>query len=300
MKGVLTHIDLFVEYLKTERGMSPETIRAYATDLDQFCEHIFETHGDDVETESLTTGDLRGFIASRFDENASSSIARKISTLRSFWNFLIKKKRVEKNLAQLIVMPKVSKPLTNFFTVDEVFHLLDGALLDDKFSIRDRCIWEVGYSTGLRISELAKMNMDDLDLTEGWIKTMGKGKKERIVPLGSKAIERIRTYLVVRKSFVKENEVSVFINRFGSRLSDRSIRRRFKEQLIKAGLDTSITPHGLRHSFATHLLDSGADLRGIQELLGHASLSTTQRYTHVSIDRLITAYDSAHPRAKKK
>lgn len=290
----------FIDYLRFERALSGETLRAYTSDLEQFQSFIDESYGRKVKTISLKALDLRAFVASRYDENAMSSIARKISTLRSFWNFLVKKKRVKKNIAQLVVMPKVSKPLTNFFTIDEVFHLLDGAFSEDKLAIRDRTIWELGYGTGLRISELAGLNLHDIDLDEGWIKTMGKGSKERLVPVGSKAKKSLEGYFIVRRSYAAEGENGVFLNRFGKRISARSIRRRFKEQLIKAGLDTSITPHGLRHSFATHLLDSGADLRGIQELLGHASLSTTQRYTHVSIERLMQAYDDAHPRAKKK
>ncbi len=162
-------------------------------------------------------------------------------------------------------------------------------------------MWEVAYGSGLRVSELVGLNLRDVDLKQDWIRTIGKGDKERIVPMGSKANTAVQLYLSRRHELVQENspDGAVFLNFRGGRLSDRSVRRLLKDHLIRAGLDTEVTPHGLRHSFATHLLDAGADLRGIQEMLGHASLSTTQRYTHVSVDRLTQVYDAAHPRAHR-
>ncbi|MGM0556760.1 MAG: tyrosine recombinase XerC [Myxococcota bacterium] len=295
-------IDQFVDYLRVERGASDQTLRAYTSDLHQLQDYLEDEHDlAEVDPSELTLHHLRGFVASRFEENSSSSISRKISTLRSFWNFLTRKKLAEDNPAALVSAPKVSRPLTNYFNVDEVFHLLDRHAPDNALGVRDMAIWEMGYGCGLRASELVGLNLDDIDREEGWLQVRGKGDKERRVPLGRKADRALERYLHRRLELVSEQtkDKALFLNYQGGRLSSRSLRRLFKEHLTRAGLDTSITPHGLRHSYATHLLDSGADLRGIQELLGHSNLSTTQRYTHVSIDRLTEAYDSAHPFARR-
>lgn len=295
-------IDQFVDYLRVERGASDQTLRAYTSDLHQLQDYLEEVH-DNAECDpgELSLNHLRGFVASRFDENSANSISRKISTLRSFWTFLRKKGLVEDNPAALLSAPKVSRPLTNYFNVDEVFHLLDRHAPDDALGVRDMAIWEMGYGCGMRASELVGLNLDDIDREEGWIAVRGKGDKERRVPLGRKADRALERYLHRRLELVSEetHDKAVFLNYQGGRLSSRSLRRLFKQHLTRAGLDTSITPHGLRHSYATHLLDSGADLRGIQELLGHSNLSTTQKYTHVSIDRLTEAYDEAHPLARR-
>ncbi|TXD32170.1 tyrosine recombinase XerC [Lujinxingia vulgaris] len=295
-------IDQFITYLRVERGASAHTRRAYASDLGQLADFLAERGRENPDPGALTIDDLRGFIADRFDENQASSLARKISTLRSFWTFLIKKRLVDKNPAELLSTPKVQKPLRNYLGVDEIFHLLDGHKGDTVLGIRDMAIWEVGYGAGLRVSELVSLNRNDIDLDAGWVQTIGKGNKERRVPLGQKACAALKRYLARRHELVHGDTEpdAVFLNHRGGRLTDRSVRRLLKEHLVRAGLDTSLTPHGLRHSFATHLLDAGADLRGIQELLGHANLSTTQRYTHVSIDRLMEVYDAAHPRARSK
>lgn len=293
--------DQFLEYLRVERGLSEHTIRAYASDLAQFADHLqHAAQLDDPDPATLTLKNLRGFVAARFDENESTSLARKISTLRSFWKFLVKKRYVDTNPAELLAAPKTSTPLRNFFTVDEVFHLLDRHAGEEVLGVRDMAMWELGYATGLRVSELVSLNLADIDLKEGWVRTIGKGNKERIVPLGQKARAALQRYIVRRHELVDGStpEGAIFLNHRGGRLTTRSVRRLLKEHLVRAGLDTSITPHGLRHSFATHLLDSGADLRSIQEMMGHASLTTTQRYTHVSIDRLMQVYDAAHPRAR--
>lgn len=293
--------DQFLEYLRVERGLSEHTIRAYASDLAQFADHLQHAAKlDDPDPATLTLKNLRGFVAARFDENESTSLARKISTLRSFWKFLVKKRYVDTNPAELLAAPKTSTPLRNFFTVDEVFHLLDRHAGEEVLGVRDMAMWELGYATGLRVSELVSLNVADIDLKEGWVRTIGKGNKERIVPLGQKARAALQRYIVRRHELVDGStpEGAIFLNHRGGRLTTRSVRRLLKEHLVRAGLDTSITPHGLRHSFATHLLDSGADLRSIQEMMGHASLTTTQRYTHVSIDRLMQVYDAAHPRAR--
>ena len=295
------HIDQFADYLRAERGSSPETVRAYMSDLAQLTEWLEERELGHVGARDVAPEHLRGFVAARFDENQPSSIARKISAIRSFFRFLHKKGHISASPADVLQTPKVRIPLKNYLNVDEVFRLLDGARPEGPLGLRDMAMWELGYGCGLRISEIAGLQIVDVDLQSRWLRTIGKGDKERVVPLGGKAITAVERYLAVRGELVAPEtpDGALFLNFRGGRLTTRSMRRLFKEHLIRAGLDTSITPHGLRHSFATHLLDSGADLRGIQELLGHSSLSTTQRYTHVSIDRLADAYDAAHPRAKK-
>lgn len=299
--GLQFRIDQFADYLRAERGASSATVRAYTSDLAQLTAHLAAKHGlEDPDPRDVGLLHLRTFVAERYDENDTASIARKISAVRSFWRFLVKKGFVADSPAEGLTTPKVSKPLRNYFTVDEVFHLLESHTPTGVLGLRDLAMWEVGYGCGLRASELAGLNEGDVDLQGGWVRTIGKGNKERQVPLGQKAVVALRQYLAARSELANESTPpgAVFLNHRGGRLTTRSMRRLFKEHLIRAGLDTSITPHGLRHSFATHLLDGGADLRGIQEMLGHSSLSTTQRYTHVSIERLVEAYSAAHPRAK--
>jgi integrase/recombinase XerC len=292
-----SRIDQFYDYLRAEKGSSEETLRAYSVDLRLFSAWC-EEKGVPADPAAMQLQHLRAFVASRFDDDAPATLSRRISTLRSFWNFMTRKRLVDDNLGELLRSPKLSQPLENFMTVDEVFHLLDSHRPDDALGARDMAIWEVGYGCGLRVSELVGLDRTDLDLDEGWVRTVGKGDKERRVPLGSKARRALDNWLSRRHEVATSDSAgAVFLNFRGGRLTARSVRRRLKEHLIRAGLDPSITPHGLRHSFATHLLDSGADLRGIQELLGHESLSTTQRYTHVSMDRLVRAYEDAHPRA---
>lgn len=300
MNDYALQIDRFTDYLRAERGASPQTIRAYASDLAQLVDWLEQRGLPQLGVAATTTDHLRGFVAHRFDQNEASSLARKISAIRAFFRFLLKKGVIERSPADALSTPKVRAPLKNYLSVDEVFDLLDGASPDGPLGQRDMAMWEIGYGCGLRISEIANLDLPDVDLREGWVRTVGKGDKERRVPLGSKARTSVERWIAVRGQLATPDTPpgALFLNFRGGRLTTRSIRRLFKEHLIRAGLDTSITPHGLRHSFATHLLDSGADLRGIQELLGHASLSTTQRYTHISIDRLVEAYDHAHPRAK--
>ncbi len=300
---MLSHrVDQFLDYLRAERGASQQTLRAYSSDLAQLVDYLDEHHDmGEADPGDIELNHLRGFVADRFDQNAPSSIARKISTIRSFWKFLVKRDYLEDDVASLLSSPKVSKPLKNYLNVDEIFHLLDSHAPDDALGVRDMAIWEIGYGCGLRASEIVGLNVPDLHFEEGWVRVLGKGDKERQVPLGRKARRALETYLSRRMELVsgETEEQALFLNYKGGRLSTRSLRRLLKKHLVRAGLDTSITPHGLRHSYATHLLDSGADLRGIQELLGHANLSTTQRYTHVSVDRLMEVYDKTHPLAKK-
>ena len=294
-------VDEFISYMRAERGASDETIRAYRTDLGQLAEFIRRRDDvDSFEPADLELRDLRGFVADRYEENAASTIARKVATLRSFWKFLVKKGKAEENPTALLSAPKVSQPLRNYMKVDDVFELLDNHAPDSALGVRDMAMWEVGYGCGLRVSELVGIDRSNIDFDRGWIRVLGKGDKERQVPLGEKAGRALGRYLERRSELADADTdpEAVFLSYRGSRLTARSVRRLLKKHLTRAGLDPSITPHGLRHSFATHLLSSGGDLRGIQELLGHSNLATTQRYTHVSVDQLTEAYDKAHPRAR--
>ena len=294
----------YLEYLKAERGASEHTLRAYASDLSQLEEYLTERKSASkggLRIEQIGLDDLQYWLQDQSDAkgNVASSLSRKISAVRSFWRFMLRKEYVEHSPAELLISPKVSKPLTNFMMVDDVFHLLESNTPDSALGVRDMAMWETAYGSGLRVSELVGLDMTDVDLKENWVQVTGKGSKERVVPLGSKANEALTRYFARRMELVSEPTSAIFLNFRGGRLTARSVRRLLKEHLIRAGLDPDVTPHGLRHSFATHLLDSGADLRSIQEMLGHASLSTTQRYTHVSIQRVVQAYDMAHPRARK-
>jgi len=296
-------IDPFLSYMRAERGASEQTLRAYRTDLEQCRKYVrgardFEQFA--IDAVDLRT--LRGFVADRYDEgNKPSTIARKVATLRSFWSFLVKKGETDDNPTALLSAPKVSQPLRNYLKVDEVFRLLDEHKPDGVLGVRDMAMWEAGYGCGLRVSEIVAMDRSRIDFDRGWIRIVGKGSKERQVPLGQKAGAALSRCLDRRHELATDetDPGAVFLNFRGGRLTARSVRRLLKQHLTRAGLDPSITPHGLRHSFATHLLGSGGDLRGIQELLGHSDLTTTQRYTHVSVDRLTDVYDETHPRAKK-
>ena len=295
-------VDAFIDYLRAERGASEQTVRAYRTDLRQLSEFICARREvERFDPEEVDLRQLRGFVADRFDENSASTIARKISTLRSFWKFLVKKGRVEENPTTLLSAPKVSQPLRNYLKVDQVFRLLDEHSPDGVLGVRDMAMWEVGYGCGLRVSELVGIDRTNIDFDRGWIRVLGKGEKERQVPLGKRAESALSRYLSRRHELAdgETDPEAVFLNHRGGRLTARSVRRLLKKHLTRAGLDPSITPHGLRHSFATHLLGSGGDLRSIQKLLGHVNLSTTQRYTHVSVEQLTDAYDNAHPRARR-
>ncbi len=293
----------YLAYLKAERGASEHTLRAYGSDLAQLEEYLLELKSGKsaLKVDHIGLDDLQYWLQDQSDDkgNKASSLARKISAVRSFWRFMMRKEYIDYSPAELLISPKLTRPLTNFMMVDDVFHLLESTTPDSALGIRDMAMWETAYGSGLRVSELVGLDTGDIDLKENWVQVLGKGSKERVVPLGSKANDALKRYLIRRMELVSEPTDALFLNFRGGRLTARSVRRLLKEHLIKAGLDPDVTPHGLRHSFATHLLDSGADLRSIQEMLGHSSLTTTQRYTHVSLQRVVQAYDMAHPRARK-
>lgn len=290
------------------RGQSPGTARAYRADLEGFAGFAAAyqappgTEARDFDPGAVDTLLIRAWLSELYKKNSRRTMGRKLSALRSFFSFLEKEGRVSANPAEAVLTPKSKRPAATYLTVDEAFGLLDSVSGQDRLSLRDRAMLETLYSTGLRVSELAGMNVNDLSLDEGLVSVIGKGNKQRIVPIGEAAVSAIRAYrasLTAKPDKVEDNQ-AVFLNRFGRRISTRSIARVLDRAVTKIAMAKKISPHKLRHSFATHLLDAGADLRSVQELLGHASLSTTGMYTHVSISRLASAYDGAHPRAARK
>ena len=268
-----------------------------------------------AEIEKVDRIDIRKYLSFLHRKNRKSSIARKISTLRSFYKYLIRDQVIPSNPAKGVSTPKVEKTLPTTLTVDEAFRLMESPrTISEKSSegsmergLRDRAILELLYSSGLRVSELLGLNSNQLDLDLGIVKVMGKGRKERIVPVGAKAIEALVAYLKERgilgglrsggRASGPERDEPIFVNSLGGRLTARSVGRLMKRYSRHSGIFRKVSPHSLRHTFATHLLDAGADIREIQEMLGHSSLSTTQRYTHISVGKLMEVYDKAHPRS---
>jgi integrase/recombinase XerC len=292
-------VERFLDHLQVERNASPHTISAYANDLNGFGEFLKKHFRDaPIDPAAVDVLLLRRYLAELHRTARRSTIHRKLSALRSFFRFLVREGVVESNPAELVSSPRQEKYLPKTLTVDEVFHLLDQTYGDDILSLRDHAIFELLYSSGLRVSELTSLNLWDLDLGQGLVRVLGKGSKERIVPVGHRARQAISAYLDRRGGPVDNQPL--FLNHRRGRLTPRSVERLLKQRLLQAGILKNASPHALRHSFATHLLDGGADLRAIQELLGHVSLSTTQKYTQVSVDRLLAVYDRAHPRSHKK
>jgi integrase/recombinase XerC len=297
-------IDQFIKYLTIEKGASEHTCRGYLNDLSHL-EGFISASGlypvsdrGEVDVSRIDRDIIRIYLRALFRSNKKSSIARKLASIRSFFQYLVRNGIISKNPAKGVATPKTERYIPVTLTIDETFRMLDAPDKSNPLGLRDRAILELLYSSGIRVGELTQLNCDDVDLELGIIKVLGKGKKERIVPIGSKAIEAIKDYFRKRE-FSSGNgpEGPLFINTRSGRLTDRSVRRIVEKYGKKCGPGRSITPHVLRHTFATHLLDAGADLRDIQELLGHVSLSTTQKYTHVSIDGLMNVYDKAHPRS---
>jgi integrase/recombinase XerC len=297
--GAWAYLEDFLKYLKVERQMSPHTLRNYRLDLSQFLEFYFQ--GKDTDSlEGVAYQDLRAFLALALKGRRKATLARKLSALRTFFKYLQRLGVVEGNPAKLAPSPKVEKNLPHFLTVDETFHLLSELKGDDFGACRDRAILEVFYSGGLRLSELAGLNLGHLHLKSGVARVWGKGAKERLAFLGVSAVDALAAYLPRRQGLLartgNHREAALFLNVKGRRLSTRSVARVVEKWARLAGLSQGLSPHALRHSFATHLLEGRADLRAVQELLGHASISSTQRYLHLNLDYLIEEYDKAHPR----
>ena len=304
----------FLDYLKLEKHFSDYTGKSYGADLIQFCQflsgEIGQTHAASRDAsaqpidERLTRCEpltIREFLAYLYAQNyTKSTTARKLATLRSFYKFLIRRGLVSANPLSAIRTPKQEKRLPKCLDLEQVQKLLEAPGDADLLSARDRAMLEVLYASGIRVSELVELEMADLDLQEGVLRVRGKGRKDRLTPIGSQAIRALQKYFELKALDLKsQNEMNgrVFLNKHGHSLSTRSVRRKLDKYLIAAGLDPGISPHTLRHSFATHLLNNGADLRSVQELLGHQSLSTTQVYTHLTTSRIKQVYDQAHPRA---
>ncbi len=306
--GMKKWIEKFQDHLRVERNASIHTLRSYSADLEQFRNFLNARspalgESGEAAVEKIDSFAIRAFLSHLYHDHKKSSMGRKLAALRSFFQFLVTEGALAQNPAEIVASPKQEKPLPNFMPVDETFALMDAPDASTVWGARDKSILETLYSTGMRVGELVGLSDGDFDFALGIVRVFGKGGKERIVPVGEKAESALRDYMRQRDALHlpaggKEKKVPVFINRRGGRLTSRSVARILQKHLIRGGLWRKISPHGLRHSFATHLLDAGADLRAIQELLGHASLSTTQRYTHVSMDKLMEVYDRAHPRAK--
>jgi integrase/recombinase XerC len=307
-KPIKNLIRSFIESLAAEKGYSENTCRGYRNDLEEFLDYVVrnQTQGnrrpesnDAVNIDQVDNISIRAYLGYLHKRNKKSTIARKLSAVRSFFRFLVKRGVIEDNPADSILTPKQEKTIPSYLPVDEMFRLLDSIQTGNILDLRNRAIFETLYSCGIRVSELVGMNTFDVDFKGSLIRVLGKGSKERIVPIGRKALGAIKTY---QEKLKKEYGISadqngpLFLNKNKGRLTARSVARILEKLVNACGLLRPVSPHTMRHTFATHMLDAGADLRVVQELLGHKSLSTTQKYTHVSIDRLMETYDRAHPR----
>lgn len=291
----------FLDYLQVERNASGLTIKSYGEDLAALAGYLREQGLEEPDPGTLTTLDLRGYVSSVHAQGLSkATIARRLASLRSFFRFGQRDGWATSNPAKPLRNPRKSRTLPHFLSTDELGRLLSAPPSTEPLGLRDRAILETLYSAGLRVSELVAMNDCDMDLAEGIVRVRGKGRRERLAPLGSYAVKALRRWLGVRRlrGRGEPQHAPVFVNRFGRRLTTRSVGRLLEKYLAQTGLDRRTTPHTLRHSFATHLLDRGADIRSVQELLGHKSLLTTQIYTHVSTASLKAVYERAHPRAR--
>lgn len=307
-------VDKFLEYLRSERHFSAHTARCYAADLDQFTKFLLGANNGDGDHDAVLAPEqanaqllgvdaerIREFLALLRDRNyCKSTVARKLATLRSFYKFLVRRSYAETNPVAAIRTPKQEKRLPKCLEIEQIEQLFSNCDTTTMLGARDRAILETLYSTGIRVSELVAMNIEDLDLGANVIRIAGKGKKQRVIPIGPGAVRATLHYLDLRRGAANLNNQdsdALFINKHGQRLSTRSVRRKLDKYLVEAGLDSSVSPHTLRHSFATHMLKNGADLRRVQEMLGHQSLSTTQVYTHLTDEKVQEDYDDAHPRA---
>ena len=292
----------FINYLKVERNSSELTIKSYGDDLTHLCEYFEEQTGRLPSPPDIDVAQLRGYVAYLHECGyAQATVARRLACLRSFFRYCNREGICETNPAKPLRTPRAGRKLPHFLSTDEVGRLLLAPPANKDDGIRDRAILETMYSAGLRVAEVVSLDLRDLDKASGILRVMGKGRKERIAPVGSFAMKALDRWFEVRRPDPKgdsKDTAAIFLNRFGRRLTTRSIGRMLEKHIATTGLSTQTSPHTLRHSFATHLLDGGADLRCVQELLGHKSLTTTQIYTHVSTRRLRETYEAAHPHAK--
>ena len=300
-------IDAFAQYLADERRSSARTVETYIRDLRSFRDYIRD-QGLPADARKLDIVALRGFLSTLFGSNQASTMKKKVSSIRSFFKFLLKRQIIDQNPASGLRSPKIAKSLPRFLSVDQAFRVMEAPSKEDKrakpLKVRDQALLETLYGTGVRVSELAGMNLEHCDFTESEVRVLGKGGKERVVPLGKSAVEAIRAYLPERGALLEKAKAgdldALWLSRGGRRLSVRQVQNIVRRHGTLGAGRGDLHPHAMRHTCATHLLDAGADLRSIQELLGHSSLSTTQKYTHVSVDRLMEVYDRAHPLAREK
>ncbi|HOG16485.1 MAG: Tyrosine recombinase XerC [Syntrophaceae bacterium PtaU1.Bin231] len=310
MKGPLdSHIREFERYLTVEKNVSPHTVGAYLGDLCQFRDFasaagMMPEGAGEEGWGKVDPVVIRSFLASLYRAKMKKvTIGRKMAALRSFFRFLLRRGRIDVNPAESVQAPKGEKHVPSVLSVDEVLKLLSVPFGEDVLGLRNRALTELFYTTGIRLSELTGLNLEDIDFSQDLVKVRGKGRRERIVPAGSSALAAVREYLERRSELQRGRpdlgEAPVFLSKSGVRLAQRDVDRILRKAVRRSGIVRNVSPHTLRHSFATHLLDAGADLRAIQEMLGHKSLSTTQKYTSVGISRLMEVYDRAHPRAKR-
>lgn len=295
----LTPLEQFEDYLQHEKRYSKHTLSGYKCDLSQFNQWVKteKSINDILEADSLS---IRNWVATLHRQGiGGKTLQRKLSSLRSFYQFLVRKHLLKNNPAVDIRAPKTGRKLPDTLDADAVTQLLE-IPKDSILAIRDRAIMELFYSSGLRLSELVNLDIESIDLQERSLRAFGKGNKERILPIGKKAIEALQDWLQKRVEMAKIEEQGLFVSKRGTRISTRSIQQRINYWRKKQGLEQHVHPHKLRHSFASHILESSGDLRAVQELLGHADISTTQIYTHLDFQHLAKVYDKAHPRARKK
>lgn len=296
-------IDGFLRYLKIERNSSELTLKSYSEDFGSLLDYFRDRVGEVTEPGLIHIAQLRGYVAYlRECDYAPTTIARRLASLRSFFRYCQREGLVTANPAKSLRTPRIGRKLPHFLTIDQITKLLESPPANEVEGLRDRAILETMYSGGLRIAELVSLNVSDWDRDANIVRVFGKGKKERISPIGRHAAKALYRWIEVRQEAPDAgpaDQDAMFLNRFGTRLTTRSVGRMLEKYLLITGLDRLTTPHTLRHSFATHLLDGGADLRAVQELLGHKSLTTTQIYTHVSTKRLRDTYEHAHPHAEK-
>jgi integrase/recombinase XerC len=299
------YIKEFTDYLVAEKNASPHTLESYLNDISQF-ENFLKQSGHAEESSKIDSIDrltIRSYLGFLYDKKFSAStMRRKLSTLSSFFRFLCREGYLQNNVVKSVPAPKMENKLPSFLSVDEMFRLIDLPEGEDFLAIRDRAMLELFYSTGIRISELVSLKTRDIDRTTQMVKVLGKGGKERLLPFGKKCVEALNEYEKVRSDKIisaKANSEYLFLNHRGKGITTRGVRKIIGKYVTTGNFPGKVSPHSIRHSFATHLLEGGADLRSIQELLGHSSLSTTQKYTHLTIDKLVETYDRAHPRAKE-
>lgn len=297
MRGLIAE---FMTYLEVERNASVNTRLGYSRDLDHFCRFLASSRGGVVPgADAVVEADISAFAGALHMRCKKITAARKLSAIRSFFRFLVRKRLLIRNPAEFVPMPKVEKTLPPVLTVEEAVSLIEAPQHSDALSaLRDLAILEVFYSAGVRVSELTGLRMKDVDLDGATIRVLGKGGKERVAYLGSYALDSLRKYIDRDRPSAGRDE-PLFTGRGEAAVSQRSVQRLVKKYVLDSGIDKTPTPHALRHTFATHLLDAGVDLRSIQLMLGHSKLSTTQRYTRVSVASLMDSYDKAHPRARK-